>query len=195
MSDVEYVDVLLGSYTRNEDRDDQSENELKFHSESSRPQRNSNLTGENFRSLLTNSGENSDITVKTTRLNNEEISSQMSRRLNEIKTSLNSRLQDAITSAITSTVLRSIQNTLEMQGRTNFTTVDRGFVGPHPGPKAANSIMEDQRSSGLQRNPEAQNTQKTWENCPERRFMQENSRQMSRHSSVDSYSSEQNRDT
>ena len=173
MSDVENVDVMLGSYTRNEDRDDQSENELNLDSESGGPQRNSNLTGEDFRSLHTNSRENSEITVETTRLINEEIFNQISRRPNGTKTSLNSQIQDAITSAITSAVLPSIQNTLEMHGRANFT-------------------MEDQRSSGLQRNPEAKNTRKTGENRPKRCFMQENSRQMSRQISVHSYSSEKN---
>ena len=54
--------------------------------------------------------------------------------------------------------------------------------------------MENQKSSGLHRNSEAENTQKTWENRPKMCFMQENCRQMSRQSSVDSYSSEQNRD-
>ena len=195
MSDVENVDVMLGSYTSNEVRDDQSENELNLDSESSKPQRNSNLTGEDFRSLLTNSRENREITVETSRLINEEISNRVSRRLNEIKTSVDSQIQDAITSAITSTVLPFIQNTLEMQGRANFTMVDRGSVGPHPGPKVANSTMEYQRSSGLQRNPEAENIQKTWENRPKRSFMPESSRQMSRQSSVDSYNCEQNHDT
>ena len=164
-------------------------------SESGRPQRNSNLTGEDFRSLVTNNRENSEITIETTGLINEEISYQISRRLSEIKTSLNSQIQDAITSAITSTILPSIQNKLEMQRRTKFTMVDRGSAGPHSGLKAANSTKADQRSSGLQRNPEAENTQKTWENRPKRCFMQQNGRQMSRQSSVDSYNSEQNRDT
>ena len=114
MSDVENFDVMLGSYTRNEDRDEHSENELNLDSESSRPQRNSNLTGEDYR--------------------------------------------------------------------------------PHTGPKAANSTMEDQMSSGLQRNPEVENTLKTWETRPKRCFMEENNRKMSRQSSVGSYNSEQNRD-
>ena len=39
MSDVEKVDVMLGSYSRNDEGDDQSENELNLESESSRPQR------------------------------------------------------------------------------------------------------------------------------------------------------------
>ena len=54
--------------------------------------------------------------------------------------------------------------------------------------------MGDHRSIGLQRNSEVINSQKTWENRPKRCFTQQNSRQMSRESSVDSYTSEQNRD-
>ena len=116
MSDVENVDVMSGSYSRNDEGNDQSENELKLDSESSRPQRNSNLKGEAFRSLLTSSREKSRKTIETTRLIIEEISNQMSRSLNEIKTSVNSQILDAITAAITSTVLASIQNTLDMHG-------------------------------------------------------------------------------
>ena len=126
---------------------------------------------------------------------NEEISNQMSRRLNEIKISLNSQIQNAIIVAIADTVLPSIQNALETQGRSNFTVVDRASNGLHPGPRTSNFTVEDQRSSGRQRNPEAENAQKTWENRPKRCFTQENSRQMSRESSTDSYNGEQNRDT
>ena len=118
----------------------------------------------------------------------------MSRRLNEIKTSLNSQIQNAITAAITDTVLPSIQNVLEMQGRPNFTIVDRASNGTHPAPRTGNSTVEDQRSSGRQRNPEVESSQKTWENRPKTCFTQENSRLRSRESSVDSYTDEQNRD-
>ena len=193
MSDVENVDVMLGSYSRNKGEEDQSENELNLDSESSRPQRNSNVTGEDFRSLLTNSRENNEITIETTRLINEEISSTMSRKLNEIKTSLNSQIQDAITTAI-STLLPSIQNTLNMQGRTNSTVVDRESNGLHLGPKTPNYNVEHQRSSGLQRNPEADNGQKTCNKRPKACFMYENGIQLSRQSSEDSIYSEQNRD-
>ena len=194
MSDVENVDVMLGSYSRIDEGNYQSENELNLDSESSRPQRNSNLTGEDFRSLLTNSRENSQITFETTRLINEETCNQMSRRLNEIKTSINSQIQNALTAATTDTVLPTTQNRTDMQGRANFTVVERGSSGLHVVPRTANSTVEDRRSSGLQRNPEAENAQKTWETRPRKCFMQENSRQMSRQSSVDSYTSEQNRD-
>ena len=82
-----------------------------------------------------------------------------------------------------------------MPGRVNFTVVDRESNRLHVGPKTANFTVEDRRSSGLQRNPEAVNAQKTWKNRPKKCFTQGNSRQMSRESSVDSYYSEQNRDT
>ena len=107
----------------------------------------------------------------------------MSRRLFEFKTSLNSEIQNAITAAVTVTVLSPIQNTLDMQGRANFPVVDRESNGLHVGPRKAIFTVEDRRSSGLQQNPEAENSQKTWDNRP--------SRQMSRESSVDSYNSEQ----
>ena len=73
MSDVENVDVMLGSYSRNNEENDLSENDINLDSESSRPQRNSNVSGEDFRSLLTNSRENSEATIETTRLFNGEI--------------------------------------------------------------------------------------------------------------------------
>ena len=195
MSDVENVDVMLGSYSRDDEENNISENELNLDSGSSRPQHSSNAVGEDFRSLLnTNSRENSEITIETTRLINEEISNQMSRKLNEIKTSLNSQIQEAVTAAITNTVLPSIQNTLEMQGRPNFTMVDRTSNGLHPSPRSANFTMKDRRSSGLQRNTEVGNSQKTWENRSRSCFTQENSRLRSRESSIESNNSEQNRD-
>ena len=119
----------------------------------------------------------------------------MSRKLNEIKTSLNSQIQEAITTAITSKVPPSIQNTLKMQGRPDFTMVDRGSNGLHPSPRSTDFTIKDQRSSGLQRNAEVGNSQKTWENRPKTCLMHENSRQLSRQSSENSNYSEQNRDT
>ena len=119
----------------------------------------------------------------------------MSKRLNEIKTSLNAQIQNAITAAIADTVLPCIQNTLEVQGRANFSMVDQASNGLHPGPRTDNFTMGDRRSSGLQRNPEVGNAQKTRKNRPKTCFTQENSGQRSRESSVDSYIGERNRDT
>ena len=190
MSDVENVDIMLGSYSRCDEENNISENEGNLDSGFSRPQQSSNVIGEDFRSLLnTNSRENSEITIETTRLINEEISNQ-----NEVKTSLSSQVQEAITAAITNTVLPAIQNTLETQGRLDFTMVDRGSNEPHLSPRPTNFTVRDRRSSGLQRNAEVGNAQKSWENRPRNCFTQENTRLRSRKSSTDSYNSEQNRD-
>ena len=195
LSDAENVDIMLGSYSRDGEENNNSENEMNLDSGSSRPQQSSNIIGEDFRSLLnTNSRENSEITIETTRLINEKISNQISRKLNEIKTSLNSQIQDAITAAKTSTVLPSIQNTLEMQGRTDFTVVDQGSNGRHPSLRSTDVTIRDRRFSERQRNAEVGNSQKTWENHPRTCFTRENSRLRSRESSTDSINSEQNRD-
>ena len=86
MSDVENVDIMLGSYSRCGEENNISENEGNLDSGSSRPQQSSNVIREDFISLLnTNSRENSEITIETTRLINKEISNQMSRKLNEVK--------------------------------------------------------------------------------------------------------------
>ena len=90
---------------------------------------------------------------------NEEISNQMSRKLNEIKNSLDFQIQNAITEKI----LPSIQNRLVLQGRTNCTMVDRGSTRLHDSPKSTNFITGDRRSSELQRSPEVENALKAWE--------------------------------
>ena len=134
------------------------------------------------------------MTIETTRMISEEISNQMSRKWKEIRESLNYQIQHAITSAITDKVLLFIQNTFGKQGRVNYTVVDKGSGGQHEGPKAANFTTVDQSSSGLHRNLKVENGQKTRENRPKTWFSRENNEQMSRQSSVDSYTSEQYRD-
>ena len=179
---------MLGSYSRNYEENKATEN---LDSWCSQPQQSSNVIKE-FRSFLnTNSRENSEITIETARTISEEISNQVSRKLNEIKNSLNFQIQDAISNAITKKMLPSIQNTLETQGRVKCTTMDRGSIGLHNSPKAANFTTGDRRSSGLQRNSKVENAQNSWENRPRKCFIQENSRLMSRQSSRQT----QNRDS
>ena len=77
---------------------------------------NVNPIGEDFRSLLeTNSRENSEITSERTRLINAETASQMSKKLKEIKTDLNSQILQPINSAITEKVFPTLQTSLGMQ--------------------------------------------------------------------------------
>ena len=106
LSDAENVDIMLGSYSRDEVENNGSENEMNLDSGSTRPKQNSNVIGDDFRSLLnTNSRESSEITIETTRMISEEISNQMSINLNEIKTSLNFQIQDEISNVITEKIL------------------------------------------------------------------------------------------
>ena len=134
MSDMEIVDIMLGKYSRSDEGNKDNDSDFNLDTESKRLQRNTNSVGEDFRSLLiTNSRENSERTIETTRMVSEEITNQFAIRLKEVKSSLNSQILDAIS---TEKVLPSIQNTLDAQGRANFSVMDR-------------------RSSGLQKSPEA----------------------------------------
>ena len=125
MSDVENVDILLGSYSRDDERNDQGESELNLDSGYSRPQKKSNLVAEDFRSLPnTNSRENSEMTIETTRIIGDEITNQITRKVNDTRTSLDSQIQEAIKTAITEKILPSIENSLVAHGRANLTMVD-----------------------------------------------------------------------
>ena len=59
----------------------------------------------------------------------------MSRKLNEIKSSLNSQIQDAFTTAIAEEVLPSIQNTLDTQGELSSPWWTEGPLGYNGTPK------------------------------------------------------------
>ena len=73
MSDVENAVTLLRNYSRNDEKYDQSEDEMNLGSGSGRPQQNTNLVVEDFRSLLDfNSRENSEMTTETTGMISDE---------------------------------------------------------------------------------------------------------------------------
>ena len=58
LSDVEKTDIMLGSYSREDEDNNASENEANLESVSNRPQQSSIVIGDDFRSLLkTNSRE------------------------------------------------------------------------------------------------------------------------------------------
>ena len=159
------------------------------------PQQSSILVGEDSRSLLnTNSKENSEVTVETIRMISEEISNQTSRKLNEIKESLNYQIQDAISSAITDQILPSIQNTLNKHGKVGYTVMDQRSSGPHEGPSTENYTKVDHMSGGPQWNLENENNHVTRDKRNKMWSLRGNDGQMSRQSSVDSITSEQNRD-
>ena len=193
---MENVDIMLGSYSWDDERNDQSGNELNLDSGFNGPQQSFILAGEDFRSLLiTNSRENSEISIETTRIIGDETASQITRKFNAIRSSLNLQIQEAIYTAITERVLPSIENDIVAHGRANLTLDDQRASGLQESPRAPNLTMADHRSGGLQRNSEVVNPKKTKENLLKIGFSRANQREISRDSSVDSYTSEQNRDS
>ena len=139
MSDTENLDVMLGSYPRNELGNDSDRNvEIDLGSDRTRedPLQNS----EDFRSLLnSNSNENSLSTAETMRLVNSEIT----KKIDELRRELNSQLVDVINSAITEKVLPDIRNSVSNQN-----------------PMFREEV--DQRSSGLNRTTEAKFVKNAW---------------------------------
>ena len=106
LSDIENLDVMLGSYQRDnsEIQDRTSENEIDL--ESNRREYSSYQNENNYRSYLnTNLSEKSCLTVETGRAISSEISSQMSRKFEELQSSLNSQILDVINTAIDTRVL------------------------------------------------------------------------------------------
>ena len=118
MSDIENLDVRLGNYQENEQfrEGDVTEGEIDLGSE--RRQRNTVPVESNYGSLLnTNLSEKSEITVETSRAINSEISSKMSRKLEEMKSDLNSHILEAINSAIERKYYRALKTWLRAIGK------------------------------------------------------------------------------
>ena len=82
MSDIEYLDVMLGNFRENDQVTEENVSDADFNLVSRKQQHEANLVGENFRSLLnTNVSEINEINAETSRAIDSEISSQMSRKL------------------------------------------------------------------------------------------------------------------
>ena len=112
VSDLENVDVMLGSYSRNElkSKSGKRNDEVDFGSD--RTRQDVVQISEDFRSLLnSNSGENSESTFETMRLVNSEVSKKM----DELKRDLNTQIVDTIISVIDEEILPNIQNTMTSQ--------------------------------------------------------------------------------
>ena len=153
MSDNENLDVMLGAYSRIDLVEEENNTETEVDLESDRLQRSEGQTENNFWSLLnTNPSENSEITVETKRLINSKISSQMSRKLEELKTDLNSHIFDVINSALEERVLPSIKSALETKNSAKNAILELRLHGPHSSNFSQERAQRDLRSYG--RHPE-----------------------------------------
>ena len=137
MSDIESLDVMLGSYQRDnsEAQDRTSDNETDL--ESNRRENSSNQNENDYRSYLTlvnytNFSENSGITVKTSRAISSDISSQKSKKFEEMQTNLSSQILDVINAAIETKLLPSKKNAVKSQNSVKNTNLDLQSDGPHP---------------------------------------------------------------
>ena len=143
MSDLENMNVMLGNYQENQSDIDLNENvEMDLRSNGTRTDMVRNC--EDFRTLLTSEGRNRyEIPTETNRLITEEITSQMNRKIDELKRNLDTQITESINSAIHDSILPSIQNSLSGQNSGLGTNVDS-------------------RSSRLSRNAEGKKHQSAW---------------------------------
>ena len=133
MSDIENLDVMLGNYQESDQVTDEDISDADVDLDSRRPQRETISIRGNFRLLLnTNLSDNSKITAETSRAINSEISSQMFRNLEEMKSDLNSHILNVFESAIEEKVIPSIRFALGSQNSAENTNLDLQSDGPHP---------------------------------------------------------------
>ena len=161
MSDIENLDVMLGSYQRenNEFRGENNENTLDQRSDEREGQ---DRNVEDYQTFLNNNpSENSCLTIETSRVISSEISSQMSRKFQEMQTSLNSQILDVINTAIDTRVLPSIKNAVRRQNSAKNTSLDLRSDGLHEDTAAPGNSQKDLRSNGLY--PE--NTSKSYQDA------------------------------
>ena len=128
MSDVENLDVMLGSYQRDK-RESQNGNTV--HERSDRREEGFNQNENDYRSYLnTNLSENC-LTVETSRAISSEISSQI-QISEEIQTNLNSQILDVNNAAIETKVLPSIKHAVKSQNSAKNTRLDLRSDELHP---------------------------------------------------------------
>ena len=135
MSDIENLDVMLGSYQRDNCEAQLGNDEGEIYFRSTRQEENANQKNQNendYRSYLnTNLSENSCLTVETIRAISSELSSQMSRKFEEMQSSLNSQILDVINTEIDTRVLPSIKNAVRRKNSAKNTSLDLRSDGLH----------------------------------------------------------------
>ena len=143
MSDIENLDVMLGSYQRenNEFRSENNENTL---DQRSNEREGQDRNVDDYRTFLNNNpSETSCLTIETSRAISSEISSRMSSKFQEMQTSLNSQILDVINTAIDTRVLPSIKNAVKRQNSAKNTNLDLRSDGLHGDTAAPENSQKD----------------------------------------------------
>ena len=121
MSDVENLDVMMGSYSRNEKESNFGDRIDEVDLESNRTRVDVVQNSGYFRSLSNSkSRENSESSIETMRVVNSEVS----KKIGELRRDLNSQIVETINSAINEKILPNIQNTLCSQNPVTREEVD-----------------------------------------------------------------------
>ena len=191
MSDIENLDVMLGNYPESDQVRDGNVSDADFDPESRRPQKETNSIRGSFRSLLnTNLSEKSEITAATSRAINSEISSQMSGKLKEMKSDLNSHILNVIDSPIEEKVILSIRNALGSQNSAENTILDLRSDGLHPSTFGQERLQRDLRSNDLHQEFAGKTAKDAKKDFPRKVAMSSNRRNYHREISVDSRQSD-----
>ena len=128
MSDIEKLDVMLGSYQR-ENSESQNENDENTLDQRSDRREGLNQNENDYRSSLNNNpSENSCLTVETSRAISSEIIRP--RKFEEMQTNLNSQIIDVINAAIENKVHPSNKNAVKSQSSAKKTILDLRSDGP-----------------------------------------------------------------
>ena len=167
MSDFSNLDLMLGNYPNSEFRGQDAIDQIENDPESRGRQQDLDQNEPNYRSLLnSNLSKNSEITVETSRMINSEISSQMSRKIEEMKFDLNSHILEVINSAIEERILPSIENVIASSREVKNTKWDLRSDGRHPDKNIQMTQNSDPESHGRHKCKFCQQVQDSGENFP-----------------------------
>ena len=114
MSEIGYLDVMLENLTEKSPENGHKNERSEIDTASAGLQENTNTLADDFKSLLNGSSRRNSVSaVETVRIINEELITQISRKLDEIKRGRDSRILISINTAITEKVIPGMQESID----------------------------------------------------------------------------------
>ena len=158
---------MLGNYPESEIRDHDNVEQIVIDPVLGRRQQKYEQNGGIYQRLMnTNLSEKSEITVETSRMINSEISFQMSGKLLEMKSDLNSYILEVLITAIEEKILPSIEKTIASIREVRETKRDLRSGERHPDKVVGKTQKSDLKSYTQQRGKTDQQAQELEENNP-----------------------------
>ena len=141
---------MLGSYQRDDCEIQNGNDEGEIDPRSIGREESSNQNENDYRSYLNaNPSENNCLTVETSRAISSKISTQMSRKSEEMQSSLNSQILDVINTAMETRVFPSIKNAVSRQNSAKDASLDLRSDGLHHSDAVQENSHKDLRSNKL----------------------------------------------